>query len=132
VEAPIAEEHCGLADVAQRVNQQPEEGVLPRVLRPWDLRLVEDGHLDRDRPAAHHDGGHQHAQGVMPPGPVDGNQQTSACSQHPEQWRGERVVADPGIAPEPLEPIEGTPQLNAELDGQMARHGQRRCLSHFG
>ena len=89
--------------------------------------------LYRDGPAAADDSRNEHAQLVMPLGPVDGEEQApTLLREQAQQLRCEQLIINALIAEETIEPRQRTAHLGPELDGQVPGQGQRSCLCYLG
>jgi hypothetical protein len=74
--------------------------------------------LHRDGSPADHASRHEHAQLVMPLGPVDGEEGGLApLRDHAQQWRCKPLISDALMAQQPIEPGQRTAHLDPNLGG---------------
>ena len=115
-EAAVGEEEGGLSEGIEVLDQELEEVVFPGVLGAGDIIFPEGGGEDGEGALAGDDRGQEHAQGGMPLGPVEGDDQAIAGDgEGGEELSGELEVVDFGVVQAPVEAGEGTGELDVGL-----------------
>ena len=115
-EAAVGEEEGGLAEGIEVLDQELEEVVFPGVLGAGDVIFPKRGGEDGEGALAGDDRGQEHAQGGMPLGPVEGDDQAIAGDgEGGEELSGELEVVDFGVVQAPVEAGEGTGELDVGL-----------------
>src|SRR6185436_15669536 len=105
VEAAVAEPDGLDARRAQAIHAEPEEGLLPEILRAGELRLVAGRDGDGDRARARADRGREYGEAVLPRRPVQRQQEPPArgCRQAQQSF-GEEPVVEALVTQEAVEP----------------------------
>jgi hypothetical protein len=109
--APIPEDHCGLVERPQRVDQQLQERGLPQVLRAGNWRLGKGRRLNRHGAAADDDSGHEHAPVMGPFRLIQRDEQLLPAPEQLQQLGCKQLIVDPRVAQQPIEAGQGTAEL---------------------
>jgi len=127
-EAAVGEEGGGFSEGVEVLDQEFEEVVFPGVLGAGDFIFPEGDGEDGEGAFAGDNRGQEHAQGGMPLGPVEGDDQFLAGhAEAGQELAGEFEVVDSRVVQAPVEPGEGAGKMDVglleEAGGDLERGG---------